>query len=110
MFKRTVTPQDLERLRRERDDAHRQYNESLTTLDNALHQLRQTPKPPAEYDEHQITPLNKLWDLLTLKPAITGWQGRIRSFIWNTIAPLFERQHAFNSTLVDHINLSLIHI
>ena len=36
MLKRPVTSEDLDQLRRERDDADRRYNEALTALDRAL--------------------------------------------------------------------------
>ena len=105
MFNRPLTVDDLARLKQERDHADRLYNEVLTALDGAVRQLRGTPPPPPSYDEHQITPLNERWDLLEARPSHQpGWRGRVRSFILETVAPLFERQQAFNSALVDHIN------
>ncbi len=63
------------------------------------------PHPPPSYDEHQITPLNEHRDLLQARPSRPpGWRGWVHSFIWEALAPVFERQHAFNSVLVDHIN------
>ena len=105
MFNRPLTVDDLTRLKQERDEADRAYNEALTTLDGAVQRLRDMPHPPPSYDEHQITPLNERWDLLQARPPIQpGWRGRVRSLIWRVVAPLFERQQAFNSAVVDHIN------
>ena len=63
-------------------------------------------RPP--YDEFQITPLNERWELLSLKPDEgRGWLRRLRAHAWAMVAPLFERQQAFNSALVDHINRNI---
>ena len=108
MFKLSLSPEDLTRLHDEREDADRVYNEALTALDNAIQHLRDMPDAPPHYDEHQVTPLNKCWDLSELTPAETnGWRGRIRAFVWRTVAPVFDRQQMFNSALVDHINRNI---
>ena len=104
MFKRTVSTEDLTRLKQEREDADGQYNGALTALDQALQRLRELPHPPPAYDKHQITPLNERWDLLAVRPSATGWRSRLQALVWRSVGPLFERQHAFNSTLVDHLN------
>jgi O-antigen chain-terminating methyltransferase len=105
MFNRPLTVEDLARLKQERDDADRSYNDALTALDGEVQRMREMPHPPPSYDEHQITPLNEHWDLLQARPnSEPGWRGWVRSFIWQTVAPLFEQQQAFNSVLVDHIN------
>jgi O-antigen chain-terminating methyltransferase len=96
---------DLARLKREREDADREYNDALTALDGAIQRLREMPLPPRPYDEFQITPLNERWELLPLKPAEGGgWLGWLRGRVWAMVSPLFERQQAFNSALVDHVN------
>jgi SAM-dependent methyltransferase len=105
MFTRTVSTEDLARLKREREGADRLYNDALTALDGAILRLRELPHAPPAYDEHQITPLNERWELLALKPADgRGWRGRLRALAWQMVEPLFERQQAFNSALVDHVN------
>jgi len=107
MSKPTLTPEDLERLARERDEYDRRYNDALTALDRAiLRELPEIPHPPPAYDEFQITPLNQLWRLLPEGgPAFGGgWRGRLRRFVWRMVGPLFEQQERFNSALVDHIN------
>jgi 2-polyprenyl-3-methyl-5-hydroxy-6-metoxy-1,4-benzoquinol methylase len=98
----------LARLKRERDEADRRYNDALTHLDAAIQVPRDFPHPPPPYDEFQITPLNQRWELLSLKPHEgSGWLRRLRSHAWAMVAPLFERQQAFNSALVDHINRNI---
>jgi O-antigen chain-terminating methyltransferase len=100
---------DLYRLRRERDQADRAYNDALTALDGAIQRLRELPLPPPEYDEHQITPLNERWQLMSLKPDEGGgWLRRVREHVWAMVAPLFDRQQAFNSAVVDHINRNVV--
>jgi SAM-dependent methyltransferase len=96
---------EIDRLKRERDEADRLYNEALTKLDAAIQTPRAFPSPPPPFDELQITPLNERWELLSLKPDEgTGWLKRLRAHAWAMVAPLFERQQAFNSALVDHVN------
>ena len=93
---------------REREGADRLYNDALTALDAAILRLRELPHPPPAYDEHQITRLNERWELLALKPAEgAGWLRRLRAHVWAMVAPLFERQQAFNSALVDHVNRNI---
>ena len=99
---------ELARLQRERDEADRRYNEALTRLDAAIQRPRELPHPPRPYDEFQVTPLNERWELLSLKPDEgTGFLRRLRAHAWAMVAPLFERQQAFNSALVDHINRNI---
>ena len=99
-----TTPDDIAELKAERDAADREYNEALTRLDRAIQQLPASfPHPPPALDEHQIVPLNTLWKL-DLPPAGAGWRGRFAASVRRIVAPLFERQQAFNSAVVDHIN------
>jgi SAM-dependent methyltransferase/prefoldin subunit 5 len=94
----------LRRLKDERDEADRRYNDALTALDRALRPVPDLPAPPAAYDEGQITPLNESWNILPSPPKGAGLAGRLTGFIWRTIGPFLERQLTFNSRLVDHIN------
>src|SRR5687767_12828165 len=99
---------EIDRLKRERDEADRLYNEALTKLDQSIQRPRAYPAPPPPFDEFQITPLNERWELLSLKPDEgRGWLKRLRAHAWTMVAPLFERQQAFNSALVDHINRNI---
>ncbi len=91
-------------LKAEREAADREYNEALTRLDRAIQQLpADFPHPPPVPDEHQITPLNTLWKIVAPR-ARGGWRSRFVSPVLRVVAPLFERQQAFNSAVVDHIN------
>jgi SAM-dependent methyltransferase len=96
--------QTLLRLRQERDEADRRYNDALTLLDRAVMRTPDLPHPPPPYDEHQITPLNESWEVMVAPPPAAGWKGRIAGFVWRLVAPTFEKQTRFNSFLVDHIN------
>ena len=94
---------DPERLRTERAAADREYNEALTRLDRAIQQLPASfPHPPPPPDEHQVTPLNALWQLTP--PPATTLKRRLAAAVYRMVAPLFEQQQAFNSAVVDHIN------
>ena len=94
-------PDDLAALHAERDAADRAYNDALTRLDQAIQQLPQDfPHPPPALDEHQITPLNTLWKI---DPS-AGARGPLARALRRVVAPLFERQQAFNAALVDHLN------
>jgi len=98
------SPDNLAELKAERDAADREYNEALTRLDRAIQRLPDSfPHPPPALDDHQIVPLNTLWKL-DVPPAGTGWRGRFAASVQRIVAPLFERQQAFNSAVVDHIN------
>ena len=57
--------EEIDRLKRERDEADRLYNEALTRLDAAIQAPRDAPHPPHPYDEFQITSLNQRWELLS---------------------------------------------
>ena len=94
---------DPERLKAARAAADLEYNDALTRLDRAIQRLPSDfPQPPPGADEHQITPLNRLWKIDV--PAAGGVGGRFVSAIRRIVAPLFEQQQAFNAAVVDHIN------
>jgi SAM-dependent methyltransferase len=94
----------LRRLKDERDEADRRYNEALTALDAAVPPLAGLPEPQAPIDEHQLQTLNEAWNILPVPPATAGLKGKLTGLIWGTIAPYLQRQLTFNSVLVDHIN------
>lgn len=105
MFTRTVSPDDLARLKAEREEADRRYNDALSAVDAAVVRPMAMPHPPPSPDETQITPLNSLWRLMPdTPPTVPGLKGRLATFVWRLVSPLFERQQAFNSALVDHLN------
>jgi hypothetical protein len=57
-------------------------------------------------DEHQIGPINTLWEI-DEPPAGGGLRGRFAAAVRRVVAPLFARQQAFNSAMVDHVNRSV---
>ena len=85
------SPDDLEALKEERAAADRAYNEALTRLDRAIQQLpADFPQPPPVPDEHQVTPLNTLWQIGAPQPP-AGWGGPLVRAIRRMVAPLFDR-------------------
>jgi hypothetical protein len=96
-------PDDLAALEAEREAADREYNDALTRLDRAVQQLpADFPHPPPVPDEHQVTPLNTLWKIDA--PHSRGFGRGFVAAVRRAVAPLFERQQAFNSAVVDHVN------
>lgn len=96
----------LARLERERADADRQYNDRLTAVDQALLTRPALPHGPPAYDETQITPINRAWDILPDGEPVfdRSLKGRLRSFVWRLVGPPLAAQKAFNAALVDHVN------
>jgi SAM-dependent methyltransferase len=106
MVTRPVTSDVLARLRNERDAADRAYNEALTDVDQALTPPPDLPPPPPAYDDQQVAAINESWQVLAGHdlPAPRGLRSRLAHFVWRLVAPVFERQQAFNARLVDHLN------
>lgn len=97
-------PDDLEALKAERDAAERRYNEALTRLEGAIRAFpAEFPFPPPSPDQQQVEALNTLWKIDRAATA-GGWRGRLGTLAFRLIAPLFRRQEAFNSAVVDHLN------
>ena len=94
----------LRRLKQERDEADRRYNDALTALDRSFGPAPCVPAAPRAYDDHQISPLNDSWNILPQLPDVGGLTGRLRGLVWRTIGPYLQRQLTFNSQLVDHLN------
>jgi SAM-dependent methyltransferase len=107
MYKRTVSEEDLRRLKTDRHAADERYNAALSALDEAVQKLPQFPHPPPLPDETQITPLNAKWNVLSaLGPS--GWRGRLAALVWRLVEPAFARQQEFNAAVVDHINRNVV--
>jgi hypothetical protein len=99
---------DPARLKAERAEADRAYNDALTRLDAAIQRLpADFPHPPPGPDEHQITPLNTLWKIEAPPPqgAVRRWMAAV---VRRAVAPMFEQQQAFNSAVVDHVNRNVV--
>jgi SAM-dependent methyltransferase len=95
----------LRRLKQERDEADRRYNDALTELDRAIVAPIVLPDAALALDDHQIAPLNDNWNILPGAPPAASWSRRkIVDRIWSVVAPSFQRQATFNSILVDHVN------
>jgi 2-polyprenyl-3-methyl-5-hydroxy-6-metoxy-1,4-benzoquinol methylase len=95
----------LRRLKKERDEADRRYNDALTALDRAVPSRPDLPDVGPALDEHQLATLNQAWNTLPEPPAQrSGLRGRLGGFVWGMIGPYLQRQLTFNSVLVDHLN------
>jgi len=110
MLTRPVTSDALARLRDERDLADRQYNEALTALDRSLQPPSSLPAAPGAHDDRQLATLNQRWEIVSgvALPPARGIRSRLAHFVWRLVAPIFERQQAFNSTVVDHLNRNAV--
>jgi SAM-dependent methyltransferase len=88
----------------EREAADRRYNEALTAVDDALPHL---PGPsPREIAVAPARPaLRQGASILPREPPLpAGWRGRLAGFIWRLVAPVFERQQAFNAALSEEMD------
>ncbi len=103
MFKRTVSAEDLDRLKQRSDEAAEAYTHAILELEKSIQQFDGVPGTPPPYDEHQLSALNERWDILP-QSDVNGWRGGIRWLVGKTVGRLFERQRAFNSAVVDHLN------
>jgi SAM-dependent methyltransferase len=98
----------LRRLKDEREDADARYNAALTALDRSLGPLATIPQPRPGLDDHQIAPLNQAWNIAPAPPQATGLRRKLTGYIWRVVGPYLQRQLAFNSLLVDHINRNAV--
>lgn len=98
------------RLIAERAEAHRKYNEALTALDRAIQSSPAWPAPPAPYDEQRLPAINESWTIVSPggPPRPAGWRGRIADAAWQLVAPVLERQMAFNAAVVEHLNRNAV--
>lgn len=105
MLKRPTSPEDLEQLRLERDEADRRYNDALTALDRSLPRFAPVPPPPAAA-EGLPDPIGDEGAILagaTLPPP-RGVRTRLAHFVWRLIHPFLDRQQAFNRLVTDRLN------
>jgi len=111
IVERPVMPEELARLKHQREEADTRYNDALTALDEAIAALQAPvlPEAPPPPDEAQITPLNERFAITAHPPSLPeGWRGRAAAFVMSLMRPYLERQEAFNATLVDHVNRSVL--
>lgn len=96
----------LNRLLAERREAHRRYNEALTLVDRAIQATPNLPAPPPAYDEALLPRINDTWTIYskTDPPRPAGWGSRIFQMIWPVMAPILDKQMAFNAAVVEHLN------
>ena len=72
----------LKRLKRERDEADRRYNDALTAVDRALPGALPLPSPPPGVDDSQLAALNGSWKTIVSAPAVGGgWRGRLSCWL-----------------------------
>ena len=111
MFKRTVSEDELARLKHKREEADRNYNEALTQLDRSLARPAELPHAPPPFDDAQISSLNKNWKIVPDDgPSLgSGWRARIAGIAWTFMGPLLQKQEHFNALLVEHINRNVSH-
>ena len=103
MIDRTISADDLGRLRRERDEADRRYNDALTALDRTILALPEIPPPPA-VDPAEIDTLQRLSAGAPDPPgAGGGWRGWARRFVWSILEPPLARQEQVNQALINHL-------
>ena len=95
---------ERDRLVAEREAADRRYNEKLTTLDRAIGRLPTLPpRPTADVVRQPALELPAVIMPAQLPDGGQGWRGWLRAFVWQLVAPIFERQQAFNTSLVDRL-------
>ena len=77
--------QTLRRLKQERDEADRRYNEALTALDRALRRAVATgPVATLGYDDHRSRRSTTPGTSCPAPPAPGRLAGRSTGFIWRT--------------------------
>jgi O-antigen chain-terminating methyltransferase len=86
-----MSPDELDKLERQRRDADLQYNAALTAFDAAL--VRVTAQPPAGLVADSTVP-----------PAPGGWRGWAVRTVQQWLTPWIARQHAFNARVVESID------
>jgi O-antigen chain-terminating methyltransferase len=94
---------ELARRIAERDAADGHYNAALTAVDHALPDL---PEPGSTRAADHFTPptVRESASILSSpRPTPAGWRGRLARFVWRIVAPLFERQQAFNLDVAESL-------
>jgi SAM-dependent methyltransferase len=99
-----MLPSDLDRLARERAEADRRYNDALTTLDRAVARPPDVAAPPPA-PEPSAAALAPLADVIAgFPPRLSRWKGgKFVNTLYKHLAPLFDRQQAFNARVAREI-------
>ncbi len=110
MFKRTVTDEDMVRLRAEREAADRAYNDALTTVDLALPRDLAPPSAVPRPGEDTLTALQERVSIVPAEvPADgRGVRGRLAGFVWRLIGPMLQRQQEFNAATAEHARRQVV--
>ena len=113
-FGRMLNAGEIARLKDEREAADRRYNEALTAVDLGVPALPEFPHPPLAHDEVRLPELNQRWQTAGEDPVrpMPRWKQRLSAPFWRLVRgrveaetrAALERQSAFNSILVDHLN------
>ena len=105
MFERTVSPADLARLARQREDAEREYNDALTRLDRALPRSFQAQPEPAAPDAGALAgldaPAAAPWR--APGPEAPPWRHWLHRLLEPVVGPAFDRQQCLNRALIEHL-------
>lgn len=105
MQTRALSDDDRRRLADERSSADRRYNDALTALDReTTRPFAAVPPSPPVPDDALVAAMNDRWSIATAPAMPSGWRGRLASFVWRLVAPVFERQQQFNAAIVEHVN------
>ena len=108
MLHRTVSPQDLSRLKREREIADRAYNDALTSLDAAVRQPPEASVTSTECDEPDCDTLARLASVFPAV-AVEGeprWRTWLRRLVAPIVGPALDNQKALNGALIEHVRHS----
>lgn len=110
MFKRTVTDEDMARLRAEREAADRAYNDALTAVDLALPRDLAPPSAVPRPDEETLTALQERVNIVPaeLPAGGRGLRGRLAGFVWHLIGPMLQRQQQFNAATAEHARRQVV--
>lgn len=110
MFKRTVTDEDMVRLRAEREAADRTYNDALTAVDLALPRDLAPPSAVPRPGEDTLTALQERVRIVPAElPADgRGVRGRLAGFVWRLIGPMLQRQQEFNAATAEHARRQVV--
>lgn len=113
MYTIPASPQDLDRIRRDRLEADRRYNAALTALDaavQALERVRDLPGTPPPIDDSAITGLGQASRVLPPPARVTGGglRHRLAALVWRVVGPALGRQEAFNAAVVDHLSRGIV--